>query len=85
MNFEVLRVEPTVWAVGNTYQIMVPVKSQCVMWVKVGNENYLVEQRHIFASDGMIFDGSENIRLTKLGKFRTDNDWSSKGMKYCRT
>lgn len=35
-----LRVAPAVFAVGNDYQILIPVKRSCLMWVKVGDETY---------------------------------------------
>ncbi len=38
MNTKVFKTEPAVFAVGNTYQIMVPVKTEVLMWVKVGDK-----------------------------------------------
>ncbi len=36
----ILKYSPTVFAVGNSYKIFVPVTESSVMWVRVGNENY---------------------------------------------
>ncbi len=40
MKNSIFKTNPAVFAVGNTYQIMVPVKCECIMWVKVGDENF---------------------------------------------
>jgi hypothetical protein len=42
MNFEntALVTYPSVWAVGDTYQIFVPVNTATLMWVDVAGENY---------------------------------------------
>lgn len=37
---DVLKTVPAVFAVGKTYQIVVPVSSPCLMWVKVGSDCY---------------------------------------------
>ena len=31
---------PSVYAVENEYQIIVPVNHECLMWVRVGSEEY---------------------------------------------
>ncbi len=51
MNFEVLRTTPAVFAVADTYHIMVPVKLKCTMWVKIGNEEYYDESNGILKTD----------------------------------
>ncbi len=40
MYTRVFKSAPAVFAVGNTYQIMVPVKSETLMWVKVGERSF---------------------------------------------
>ena len=42
---------PSVWAVGENYQIFVPVKSSTLMWVTVGGENYYDHTNGIMRSD----------------------------------
>ncbi len=36
----VFKTEPAVFAVGNTYQIMVPVKQETLMWVQIGEQRF---------------------------------------------
>ena len=31
---------PTVFAIGDTYQIITPVKSEMLFWVKIGDKKY---------------------------------------------
>ncbi len=40
MGNNVFKRAPAVFAVADTYQIMVPVTCECIMWVKVGDENF---------------------------------------------
>lgn len=47
---KILKTAPAVFAVGNTYQITVPVKSETVMWVRVGNECYYDDSNGILRS-----------------------------------
>ena len=47
----ILKTTPAVFAVGDTYQIMVPVTSPCLMWVKVGDECYFDDSNGIIRSD----------------------------------
>ena len=37
---EYMLVEPTVFAVGNKYNIFVPFSDEVIMWVRVGEKNY---------------------------------------------
>lgn len=37
---DLLKTVPAVFAVGKTYQIMVPVKKDCIMWVRIGDEMF---------------------------------------------
>lgn len=67
---DVLKTTPAVFVVGNEYQIMVPVKAECLMWVKVGEENFYNE------SNGVIRSKTEVHRmrvpaeiLDKAGKY----------------
>ena len=48
---DILKTSPAVFAVGDTYQIAVPVKSPCLMWVRVGNEEYYDDSNGIIRSD----------------------------------
>lgn len=41
---------PSVYAVGNEYQIIVPVSHECLMWVRVGNEEYYDDSNGILRS-----------------------------------
>ena len=41
---------PVVFAVAREYQIMVPVQSECVMWVQVGDETYYDDSNGILRS-----------------------------------
>ncbi len=47
----ILKTTPAVFAVGRDYQIMVPVNSPCLMWVKVGDESYYDDSNGIIRSD----------------------------------
>ncbi len=40
MNNSILKTNPAVFTVGDTYQIMVPVNCECIMWVKVGSRSF---------------------------------------------
>ncbi len=42
---------PTVWAVGENYQIFVPVNTPTLMWVKVGGADYFDHTNGIMRSD----------------------------------
>lgn len=46
----ILKTVPAVFAVGNTYQIMVPVTCPTLMWVKVGDECYYDDSNGIIRS-----------------------------------
>lgn len=45
-----LKEKPCVFAVGNTYQIIVLVESESVMWVRVGDRNYYDDSNGILRS-----------------------------------
>ncbi|MBQ7827166.1 MAG: metallophosphoesterase [Clostridia bacterium] len=47
----ILKTAPAVFAVGDTYQIMVPVTDLCLMWVKVGEDCYYDDSNGIIRSD----------------------------------
>ena len=49
-NAEILRTAPAVFAVGDTYQIMVPVSAPSLMWVQVGEESYYDDSNGILRS-----------------------------------
>ena len=51
MTNEIFECLPTVYAVGNNYQILVPVKTTCVMWVRVGEECFFDHSNGILRSD----------------------------------
>lgn len=51
MENEMLKTHPAVFAVGDEYQIMVCVKAPCLMWVKVGNENFYDDSNGILRSN----------------------------------
>lgn len=57
MENEVFKTSPAVFAVGKEYQIIVPVKKQCVMWVNVGDESYYDDSNGILKS---------NVKLHKM-------------------
>ena len=42
---------PAVFAVGEEYQILVPVKAPCLMWVQVGDKCYYDAKQGIMCSD----------------------------------
>lgn len=46
----ILKTSPAVFAVADTYQIMVPVTCECLMWVKVGNEEFYDDSNGILRS-----------------------------------
>lgn len=48
---DVLKTAPAVFAVGDTYQIMVPVTCPTLMWVKVGDDCYYDDSNGIIRSD----------------------------------
>ena len=47
---DILKTAPTVFAIGDTYQIMVPVTCDVLMWVRVGNEEYYDHSNGIIRS-----------------------------------
>ncbi|MBE6529429.1 MAG: hypothetical protein E7680_02350 [Ruminococcaceae bacterium] len=47
----VMRFLPAVFAVGNEYQIMIPVKEPTIMWIQVGTDTYYDESNGILRSD----------------------------------
>jgi len=47
---DIFKTAPAVFAVGNTYQIMVPVSVPTLMWVKVGNECFYDDSNGILRS-----------------------------------
>lgn len=51
MDYGVFKSEPAVFAVENTYHIMVPVNVPALMWVCVGNEEYYDDSNGILRSD----------------------------------
>lgn len=46
----ILKTDPAVFAVSDTYQIMVPVKCECLMWVKVGDKEFYDDSNGILRS-----------------------------------
>ncbi len=46
----IFKFEPTVFAVGDTYQIFVPVKAEVLMWIRVGDELYYDDSNGIIKS-----------------------------------
>ena len=46
----VIKNSPVVFAVGNEYQISIPVNESCVMWVKIGGECYYDESNGVLRS-----------------------------------
>ncbi|MBE6633236.1 MAG: metallophosphoesterase [Ruminococcaceae bacterium] len=48
---EFMKTAPAVLAVGNEYQIMVPVNYSAILWVQVGNRKYYDDSNGIFRSD----------------------------------
>jgi len=53
-----LKEKPCVFAVGNTYQIIVLVESESLMWVRVGDKNYYD------ASNGILRSGKNVHKMT---------------------
>lgn len=47
---EIFAACPTVYAVGTRYVILVPVRSECVMWVRVGGEEFFDDSNGILRS-----------------------------------
>lgn len=47
---EIFYTLPTVYAVGNNYEIIVPVNEPCLMWVGVGDEEYYDDSNGILRS-----------------------------------
>ncbi|CAG7609500.1 3',5'-cyclic adenosine monophosphate phosphodiesterase CpdA [Paenibacillus solanacearum] len=47
---ELLSMAPTVFAVGDEYQIMVPVSAECLMWVEIKEERYYDDSNGILRS-----------------------------------
>lgn len=50
----VLETYPSVWAVGDHYQIFAPSRTSALMWVQVGNERYYDHANGILRSDTCI-------------------------------
>ena len=48
---DAFKTHPAVFAVGNNYQIMVPVKYSVIMWVKVGTQCYYDDSNGILRSE----------------------------------
>ncbi len=48
---DVFLTRPIVYAIRDSYQIMVPVTCECVMWVRVGERNYYDDSGGILRSD----------------------------------
>lgn len=48
---EILRLEPTVFAVDDTYQIFIPVNCQVLMWVRIGKECYYNHSNGVMRSN----------------------------------
>ena len=46
-----MKFTPAVFAVGNEYQIMVPVNMSCVLWVRAGENTYFDDSNGILRSD----------------------------------
>ena len=55
---DVFAFPPAVYAVGNEYQIFVVVKSETLMWVSVGDEEYYDD------SNGILRSGSDTHKIT---------------------
>lgn len=49
-----LTTKPCVFVVGENYQIMVPVKEECLMWAKVGDDYFYDESNGILRSDVLV-------------------------------
>lgn len=72
MNFEntALVTYPSVWAVGDTYQIFVPVNTSTLMWVNVAGENYYDHTNGIIRSDTHIHKMTVPMQeLDKAGSY----------------
>lgn len=46
-----IKTAPAVFAAGRSYQIMVPVNSPCLMWVRIGDDCYYDDSNGIIRSD----------------------------------
>lgn len=55
---EIMKTVPAVFAVGNTYQIIVPVNCESLMWVQVGEECYYDD------SNGVLRSGNRMHKMT---------------------
>ncbi len=51
MHTDVIKTAPAVFAVGNTYQILIPVKKETLMWVKVGDRLFYDHRNGTLRSD----------------------------------
>ena len=49
-----LKTKPAVFAVGNMYQIMVPVESESLLWIKCGNTCYYDEINGVLRSGYLV-------------------------------
>ena len=59
-----LKTNPAVFAMGDTYQIKVPVKKECLMWVQVGDKTYYDATNGILRSLSEIH--SVTVPMTEL-------------------
>ena len=48
---DIMKTTPAVFAVGNEYQIMVPVSASAIMWVQIGNRKFYDDSNGILRSD----------------------------------
>ena len=65
-----LKTAPAVFAVGNEYQIMVPVERECLFWVRVGDKNYYDASNGIMNSLAEIHRAGVPMReLDKIGEY----------------
>ena len=53
-NGNILRYDPTVFAVGENYQIFVPVKHKCFLWIKVDGVKYYDHDNGIMRTDTLV-------------------------------
>lgn len=66
----IIKISPVVFAVGEEYQICVPVSEACVMWVKVGDECYYDESNGVLRS------------FTELHKMTVPMKWLDSAREY---
>ena len=66
-----LKTAPAVFAVGENYQIMVPVISDSCMWIKVGDETYYDEWNGVMRSSARIHRVTVPRRLLDAAKAYT--------------